>query len=64
MNISRKILKLFLKDGCFETMIKEGNLTENNRCGGICGGDKHTNYLSYACVDCKNFDEELFRKDD
>jgi hypothetical protein len=56
-----KILYRFSKKYCFDRMIKDGNITKNNKCGGMCGGDKHTNHLSYSCVDCKYLDDNLLK---
>lgn len=61
MNILKKLMFRFSKEYCFDRMIKVGNVTKNKRCGGLCGGDKQTNYLNYSCVDCKYLDDNLIR---
>ncbi len=61
MKILNKYLNIFSKEYCFDRMIKAGNVTKNKRCGGLMGGDKHTNYLNYSCVDCKYLDDDLLR---
>lgn len=61
MNILKKLMFRFSKEYCFDRMIKAGNVTKNKRCGGLCGGDKQTNYLNYSCVDCKYLDDNLIR---
>ena len=51
------------KESCFERMTKDGNITVNKKCGGRVGGDNRTDFLSYDCMDCVYFDDELFRKE-
>lgn len=62
MKILNKLLYRFTKKYCFEQMIRDGNVTENKKCGGVYGGDKLTNYLNYSCIDCKYFDDEVLRQ--
>ena len=51
------------KESCFERMIKDGNITVNKKCVGRVGGDNHTDFLSYDCMNCVHFDDELFRNE-
>lgn len=51
INFIKKIRYDFSKDGCYESMHKRG-YAFFQCCGGRAGGDKHTKYLSYDCVDC------------
>ena len=62
MKILNKLLYRFTKKYCFEQMIKDENLTVNKKCGGRVGGDNTTDFLSYDCLECEYFDENLFRK--
>lgn len=62
MKILNKLLYRFTKKYCFEQTIKDGNVTENKKCGGRVGGDKLTDFLSYDCIDCKYFDTKLLKR--
>ena len=62
MNLIKKLIFRFSKEYCFDQMIKCGSITENKKCGGMVGGDRQSNYLSYSCVDCKYFDKSLFKQ--
>ena len=56
-------MNIFSKEYCYNRMIKDGNFNKKNKkCNGRVGGDNATNYLSYDCMVCKYFDENLFRK--
>lgn len=54
INFIKKIRYKFSKDACYEAMHKRG-YAFFQCCGGIAGGDKYTEYLSYACVDCPHY---------
>lgn len=47
----KKIRYRFSRDHCYEQMKRSG-YAFLNCCGGVAGGDKYTDYLSYDCVDC------------
>lgn len=36
---------------CHNNYIDESYLNDDGTCGGIVGGDRHTGYLSYSCID-------------
>ena len=36
---------------CYHQMVQDGH-ADKGRCGGMAGGDKNTDYLSYECVGC------------
>lgn len=63
MSILKRLFHNFSKESCFERMTKDGNITVNKKCGGRVGGDNRTDFLSYDCMDCVYFDDELFRKE-
>ena len=43
--------KFWSKDTCYMEMEKQG-IAKNQKCCGLVGGDRYTDYLSYTCVDC------------
>lgn len=47
------LLSIFLdyNDKCYNQMESEGRASFGI-CGGVAGGDKSTEYLSYSCIDC------------
>lgn len=62
LNKLKYIKYRFSKRYCFDEMCNTGNVTKNKKCGGLCGGDKQTNYLNYSCIDCNYLDNEVLRK--
>lgn len=37
---------------CYNHYVDESYLNDDGTCGGMVGGDIHTEYLSYSCIDC------------
>ena len=51
-NILNKIKKTFFKDSCYERMKSIGYIEEDDKCYGMVGGTRATNYISEKCIDC------------
>lgn len=45
----------FSKECCYHEM-ELRDFASGKRCGGLMGGDRFTDYLSYSCVDCPYLD--------
>lgn len=48
-------------DKCFKEF-KKSHPETKDKCGGAVGGDRHSNYLSYECIDCPYFNEEIWNR--
>lgn len=46
-------------DKCFKEF-KKSHPEIKDKCGGATGGDRHTNYLSYSCIDCPYLNKDVF----
>ena len=53
--IFKNIKYSFSKECCYDEMKERGYAAEG-KCGGLMGGDKWTEYLSYSCVGCPYLD--------
>lgn len=47
---------------CYMELDKEKMLETNGKCKGLAGGDRYSNYLSYECIDCPYFNEEIWNR--
>lgn len=60
--IIEKILSFMTCDGqteCYDERKQNGDLNEKGKCPGWVGGDIHSNYLSYTCIDCPYLDNSF-----
>lgn len=53
----KKELRKQYYDECYHNLVGNKKKMINNKCYGINGGDKYTNYLHYACIECPYFEK-------
>ena len=54
-NIISKIKNPFSKNSCYERMKARGYIEEDEKCYGMVGGTRATNYLSEECISCPHW---------
>ena len=47
----KRFLHSLSRECCYDAMVVRG-IAHSGKCGGVTGGDRHTEYLNYHCVSC------------